>query len=202
MKTRRIWWFYRCMWSSLSLLHWKRIKSLLLHLKQKRENDDKKSLAVLDIPTELTLFSTKIHFYKTGEQTIPVWKYSRVHFISQISWKNQSVNIGCISDAVNLGCMNPFKCSSLGWSGEESAKTLLVRYSTLVFGSDKTEKSLKGHLRSTKFWLRSLKVNVGLRTEVPWGSQVKVISGHERSFMRSINDAAKFNVNVRPLIST
>ena len=187
MKTRRIWWFYRCMWSSLSLLHLKR---------------HQKSLAVLDIPTELTLFSTKIHFYKTGEQTIPVWKYSRVHFISQISWKNQSVNIGCISDAVNLGCMNPFKCSSLGWSGEEFAKTLLVRYSTLVFGSDKTEKSLKGHLRSTKFWLRSLKVNVGLRTEVPWGSQIKVISGHERSFMRSINDAAKFNVNVRPLIST
>ena len=61
---------------------------------------------------------------------------------------------------------------------------------------------MKGHLRSTKFWLRSLKVNVGLRTEVPWGSQIKVISGHERSFMRSINDAAKFNVNVRPLIST
>ena len=32
--------------------------------------------------------------------------------------------------------MNPFKCSSLEWPSEEFAKKLLVRYSTLVFGSD------------------------------------------------------------------
>ena len=81
-------------------------------------------------------YKIKYIFYQTREQTFPAWNYSRVHFISQIIGNNQSVNIGCISDAVNLGCMNPFKSSSLGWPGEKFVETLLVSYYTLVLGSE------------------------------------------------------------------
>lgn len=52
-------------------------------------------------------------------------------------------------NVVNIEFMNPFKCSSLGWPSEEFAKSLSVRLSTLVLGSD-IGRSLKGHFRPVK----------------------------------------------------